>query len=246
MRLLLYAIGLILCLGVTGGCEKKKEVTKVLLPDSTMVGRNLPLISGSLAEFIDVPPASYVLDLQDSIPRLTIKFRVVKAKETSSMMVSEILMDSTYITLIDSLRQDIPTVVLHPDSSQIKTLNKLLEKEGMYGELTFVGEKVTSGFKDTLNAQARNFHLYGALGYQLKEADINVILNKWESALRLLNRSVCSPGFVPGNYINDYKWSFEDANRYRRLLEDCTKLMDEAQLKRFNSLNKRTPRKSLL
>lgn len=228
------------------GCAKKEPVTEIPLPTSSLVGKSLPQISGSLSEYIAIPTSSYILDLHDSIPRLILKIRVDKAKEISSVMTSEILLDSTYVTLVDSLNKDLPGFVLRPDSNQIKTINKLLETEGVFGELTFIGDKVTEEFKDTLASNAQNFHLYGAIGYQLKESDIDALMNQWRSSLKTMNECVVPPAMVPGIFRNAYLDSYHNANRIRRLLETHTDLMNETQKKNFDSLNKRTPRRSLI
>lgn len=228
------------------GCAKKEPITEIPLPITPLVGKSLPKVSGSLSEYIDIPTSSYILDLHDSIPRLTLKIRVIKAKEISSIMASGILLDSTYVTLLDSLNTDISGCVLRPDTNQIKTINKLLETEGVLGELTFLGDKVTEEFKDTLASKAQNFHLNGALGFQLKESDINVLMNQWRSALKEMNEYVVPPAMVPGIFMKAYLDSYHEADRIRRLLEKHTNLMSEEQKKIFDSLNKRTPRSSLI
>lgn len=247
MKNLIYLVLLTgLFVGVFGSCSKKDPVTEIPLPQQSLVGINRPRITGSLSEYIEIPASSYILDLHDSIPRLSIKIRVSKAKETSSLMNSEILLDSTYVTLVDSLSKDLIGLVLKPDTIQLKTLNKLLETEGVYGELTFIGDKVTEDFKDSLAMNAVNFNMHGAVGYQLKESDIEAMIKRWAQALKTMNSCVVPPAFVPGMYINAYRNSYNESHRIRRLLENCKGLMNETQKKSFDSLNKRTPRRSII
>ncbi|MDE6335188.1 MAG: hypothetical protein K2J63_11135 [Muribaculaceae bacterium] len=228
------------------GCRKKETVTEIPLPESNLVGKSLPRISGSLAEYIDIPTSCYVLDFHDSLPRLTLKIRVAKAKDNLSLVDSEILFDSTYVTLIDSLGIDLSGFILRPDTNQMKTLNTLLKTEGVFGELTFTGEKVTDEFKHILAMHVRNFHLNGALGFQLKEDEIDTLLNQWQVALKNMNSYITPPAMVPGIYINAYLSTFKESNRIRRLLENHTEFMNEKQRKCFNALNKQTPRHSLI
>ncbi len=235
---------IILCIGSIS-CNHKAPVTEIWLPDSLNVGRSMPVVSGSLAEYVEVIPGAYKLDLKDSIPELKVRLRTVKAREQSPLLASKINTDSTFVVLIDSMRGDIPDFALMADSMELKKLHTLLSQAGVTTELSFRGNPLSEGKKDTLSLEARNFHLCIAIQYDITPETVDQLLNEWKGLLRDLD-SYVDHGCIAPMYINYYVQDFNRSHMIMKQLGAVEPMMTQDQKDRYKTLCRLTPKRSIV
>lgn len=202
--LLPVALGAILISGISviTSCNEEKHASEICLPDSTLVGKSLPTIDGTLAEYYSVVPQPYVLNLSDSILSLKVKVRHEKTYvpnrfETATIGNPDSLGSKLpYIELVDSTGAGIKSFRMEVDTLMVKQLDALLTGEpGLEAELTFISPNIlTVGQKDSLALVAKNFNVVANLISNVDSETIDQMLKSYKQVIYELNNFVS--GFV--------------------------------------------------
>lgn len=202
--LLPVALGAILISGISvvTSCNEEKHATEICLPDSTLVGKSLPTIDGTLAEYYSVVPQPYVLNLTDSILSLKVKVRHEKTYVPNRFVTVTIGNPDSlgskfpYIELVDSTGAGIKNFRMEVDTLMVKQLDALITGEpGMETELTFTSPNIlTVGQKDSLALIAKNFNVVANMMSNVDAETIDQLLKSYKSAVAELNSWVSAFG----------------------------------------------------
>lgn len=176
-------------------CKEEKHATEICLPDSTLVGKSLPLISGSLSEYYSIVPQNYVLNLTDSILSLKVKLRHENTYVPNRFITASIGNPDSlaskypYIVLVDSTGVQVNNFRLDVDTVMVKQLDALITGDpGMETELTFSSPNVfTVGQKDSLAMVAKNFNIVANLVCDIEPETIDQLLKSYRNAVYELN-----------------------------------------------------------
>lgn len=201
------ALGAILISGISvvTSCNEEKHASEICLPDSTLVGKSLPTIDGTLAEYYSIVPQPYVLNLSDSILSLKVKLRHEKTYVPNKIVTVTIGNPDSlgskfpYIELVDSTGAGIKKFRLQVDTLMVKQLDALITGEpGVETELTFISPNtLTVEQKDSLALVAKNFNVVANLISNVDSETIDQMLKSYKSVIYGLNNFVSGFAGIP-------------------------------------------------
>lgn len=227
-------------------CSEEKHATEINLPDSALVGTNLPVIDGTLSEYYSVVPEAYVLNLQDSILTLKVKVRHDK-KYVPEQLVSvavgnpdSLASKFPYIVLVDSAGTQIENFRLDVDTLVIGQLDSLLTVEpGGEIELTFTApNNFTVGQLDSLALVAKNFSVVANQLSKVDSAAIEKMLKSYKGAVSELNSFAAgfSGGAPMGMAAQMFMQILNREKAQARKVESVKQYMTPEQLAEYNKI----------
>lgn len=171
----------------------KEKITSVSLPKQEKAGVSLPQTEGSLAEYIEIVPEAYVLDLMTDCPTMTVNVKLLQ-RLISDENAKPVIGDDTYIALVDSLGAEVTSVRMSLDSiSKMQLLTFLSTTAGGQLKLKFKGNPVSEEYKDTIAVLASNIKLIANIDYDIDDKKIASMLDEFESVISSFENVCADP-----------------------------------------------------
>ncbi|MDE6335187.1 MAG: hypothetical protein K2J63_11140 [Muribaculaceae bacterium] len=248
-RLLLHSVILVILISgisIVSSCKGNKHATSICLPDSTLVGKNLPIIDGSLSEYYSIVPQPYVIALSDSIISLKVKLRHEKAYvpnrfiDVSISNPDNLASKFPYIVFVDSMGVQIKNFRLDVDTLMVKQLDALIKGEpGIETELTFTSPNLlTVEQKDSLALVAKNFNIVANLLSYVESETIDTLLKSYRRAVYELNdwASGFSDGAPIGMAAQMLQQYVDEEKTQANILKSVEAYMSTEQLAEYSKI----------